>query len=109
MRPNQAHRTIRHSIGKYFAPLGQDNQQLHGKTVAFIGDWTNTRDPVAVMLDNQVWKWDTPIIYVDPSLLEDFYQDDSNAANLFALPAAPTSSKAQRKKAPKKLGPDTER
>ena len=102
IRPHQAHITICHSIGKYYAPPGKDNQQLHGKTMAFIGDRTNTRDPVAVTLDDNVWTWDTPVVYVDPSLLEEFYQDDANATTLFSVTVAPPTSKAPSKKGQKK-------
>ena len=76
----------------------------------FIGDCTNTRDPVAIMLDDQVWTYDTPpLIFINPTLIEEFYQDDNSFAKLFScLPEETADSKPWVTSAPdpKQKGPE---
>ena len=68
MRPHQAHITICHSIGIFFAPQEGKINCFTAKPVTSIRDQTSTWDPVTIMLDDEVWQWDTPLAYGDPIL-----------------------------------------
>jgi hypothetical protein len=84
MCKNSPYLTICHSLGKFFSNPSDKAKGFHGKCIAFVGDRDNSRELQMVILPESAWEWITPMVFVDHTALEEFYEPQNrNATKLF--------------------------
>jgi hypothetical protein len=77
-----------HGPSKYFHPSAA--QDLRGKVIARLGDWTEIATPHSVALpDNTTWAWEKVKLCNDAVAWDTFVGNATNKSDVWAPPAAP--------------------
>ena len=100
IQENSPYLTICHSVGKFFNPPGENAKPLHGKYIGVMGDRTEYRDPIPVILPALAWEWKTPVVHTAVAAIKEFYTVATNYDRLYQAnetPSGESTAKGKRK------------
>jgi hypothetical protein len=85
MKPRSAFVTVLHSPMKFVA-ISEATQHLQGWYNGFVGDRTNPKDPIAIVLPQQkAWSWEAKTVSTNAGAMHAYYEEDStHRENLWA-------------------------